>query len=129
MPVTTRIGAAVVVTLPRELSDEVLHALRSDVLAKLQPWRARAIVFEASGLEMIDAAEFAALSAVAMGARWLGVRPMLVGLSAGVVAYLVHAASDTQAFEAYGQLDDALAAARAIPPEAAAAVDEPTPPS
>jgi anti-anti-sigma regulatory factor len=71
----------------------------------------RAVVFEASGLDLIDAAEFAGLAASPAGAVWLGVRAMLVGLSAGIVAYLVDAAVDTSAFEPFGTLDDALAVA------------------
>jgi anti-anti-sigma regulatory factor len=128
VPVTTRIGRSVVVTLPRELSDEVLSSLRREVLERVQRWRAEALIFEASGLDIIDAAEFDALSSVARGARWLGVRPMLVGLSAGIVAYLVNAASDTSAFEAYGQLDDALEATRdptVAPPQPTTTEPEP----
>jgi anti-anti-sigma regulatory factor len=107
--VATRIGATWIVTLPRELSDATLASLRGDVVARLTRARAHAIVFEASGLDTIDAAEFADLSTVARTAAWLGMRPMLVGLSAGIVAYLVNAGVDTSAFEPYGTLDDALA--------------------
>jgi anti-anti-sigma regulatory factor len=112
-PVTTRVGNAVVVTLPRELDDGTLHALRTSVMERLRQARVRAVVFEASGLDMIDAAEFEDLAAVARSASWLGVRPMLVGLSAGIVGYIVDAGLDTSAFEPYGTLDDALAVAAA----------------
>jgi anti-anti-sigma regulatory factor len=108
--VATRIGPALIVTLPRELTDATLASLRGGVMARLRRARARAIVFEASGLDTIDAAEFADLSAVARTSAWLGVRPMLVGLSAGIVAYLVNTGVDTSAFEPYGTLDDALVA-------------------
>jgi anti-anti-sigma regulatory factor len=108
--VITRIGGALVVTLPRELSDATLAYLRGGLMARLHAARARAIVFEASGLDLIDATEFADLSNVARSAAWLGVRPMLVGLSAGIVGYLVHASVDTGAFEPYRTLEDALAA-------------------
>ena len=118
--VATRIGATWIVTLPRELSDATLASLRGDVVARLARARAHAIVFEASGLDTIDATEFADLSAVARTAAWLGMRPMLVGLSAGIVAYLVNVGVDTSAFEPFGTLDDALATvARATPDEAA----------
>jgi len=108
--VATRIGPALIVTLPRELTDATLAHLRGGVMARLRRARARAIVFEASGLDTIDATEFTDLSAVARTSAWLGVRPMLVGLSAGIVAYLVNSGVDTSAFEPYGTLDDALAA-------------------
>ena len=114
--VATRIGPALIVTLPRELTDATLASLRGGVMVRLRHARARAIVFEASGLDTIDATEFADLSAVARTSAWLGVRPMLVGLSAGIVSYLVNAGIDTSAFEPYGTLDDALAT---IAPEAA----------
>lgn len=115
-PVITQIGAALVVTLPRELDDATLAALRAQVLERVRRVRCRALVFEASGLDVIDAVEFRDLAAVARGAGWLGVRPMLVGLSAGIVRYLVDVAADTSAFEPYGKLDDALVAiTRAVP--------------
>jgi anti-anti-sigma regulatory factor len=109
-PVVTRIGEALVVTLPREIDDATLAALGSSVLDRVRRARIRAVVFETSGLDLVDAAEFRGLSAVARAAVWLGVRAMLVGLSAGIVAYLVEAAVDTSAFEPFGTLDDALAA-------------------
>jgi anti-anti-sigma regulatory factor len=108
-PVVTRIGEALIVTLPREVGDATLASLRVGVLERVRGARVRAVVFEASGLDLIDVAEFHALAAVARGAVWLGVRAMLVGLSAGIVAYLVEAAVDTSAFEPFGTLDDALA--------------------
>jgi anti-anti-sigma regulatory factor len=109
-PVVTRIGEALIVTLPREIDDAALLGLRAGVLDRVRRTRIRAVIFEASGLDLIDAAEFHGLAAVAGGAVWLGVRAMLVGLSAGIVAYLVDAAVDTSAFEPFGTLDDALAA-------------------
>jgi anti-anti-sigma regulatory factor len=108
-PTTTRLGGALIVALPRELDDEALSALRGRTLERVREAGVRAVVFEASGLDVVDAEEFAALAAVARAAAWLGVRPMLVGLSAGLVRYLVDADVDTSAFDPFGTLDDALA--------------------
>lgn len=119
-PTTTRVGRALVVTLPRELDDATLRALRTDLLERVRRERVRSVVFEASGLDVIDAQEFRDLSAVARTAAWLGVRPRLVGLSAGIVSYVVEAGLDASAFTAYGTLDDALAAsAREVDADAA----------
>ena len=120
-PTTTRVGAALVVTLPRELDDDALAALRGRTLDQARHAGVRAVVFEASGLDVVDAEEFGALAAIARAAAWLGVRPMLVGLSAGLVRYLVDADLDTSAFEPFGTLDDALAALGALGAETAAA--------
>jgi anti-anti-sigma regulatory factor len=109
-PTTTRVGRALVVTLPRELDDGTLRALRTDVLERVRRERVRSVVFEASGLDVIDAQEFRDLTAVARTAAWLGVRPLLVGLSAGIVGYVVDAGLDASAFTAFGTLEDALAA-------------------
>jgi anti-anti-sigma regulatory factor len=119
-PTVTRVGAALIVALPRELDEDALAALRGRTLDQLRQTGVRAVVFEASGLDVVDAEEFGALAAVARAAAWLGVRPMLVGLSAGLVRYLVDADLDTSAFAPFGTLDDALAALAA---EAAAAAD------
>lgn len=109
-PTVTRVGRALVVTLPRELDAEALAALRGRVLERLRGDGVRAVVFEASGLELLDGAEFAGLAATARAAAWLGVRPLLVGLTPGVVRYLVDSGADTSGFEPFGTLDDALAA-------------------
>lgn len=109
-PTITRVGSALVVTLPRELDDVALHGLRLDLLERVRRARVRWVVFEASGLELVDADEFAQLSTVARSASWLGARTALVGLSAGLVGYLVDEGVDTSAFRAYAGLDEALAA-------------------
>jgi anti-anti-sigma regulatory factor len=110
VPTATRVGEALIVTLPRELDDAALLALRTVVMERVRQSRTRALVFEASGLDVIDATEFRALAAVARTAAWLGVRPMLVGLSPGIVGYLVDAGVDTSDFIPFGSLDDALVA-------------------
>jgi len=120
-PVATRVGQSLIVTLPRELDDATLRALRTTVLEGIRRSRTLALVFEASGLDVVDAAEFGGLTAIARSAVWLGVRALLVGLSPGVVAYLVDVAADTSAFEPFGTLDDALVAVAAAAPRAAAA--------
>ncbi len=109
-PTTTRIGRALVVALPREFDDAAIAALRDRTLDQVRHAGVRAVVFEASGLDVVDAEEFRALAAVARAAAWRGERPMLVGLSAGLVRYLVDADLDTSAFTPFGTLDDALAA-------------------
>jgi anti-anti-sigma regulatory factor len=108
-PVSTRIGAALVVTLPRELDDAALAAMRHEVLAKVQQSGLQAIIFEASGTDILDRIEFDLLADLARSAAWLGVRSMLVGLAPGVVTYLVMQGIDATPFEPYRQLDEALA--------------------
>ena len=123
-PTVTRVGAALIVALPRELDDDVLTALRGRTLDQVRHVGVRAVVFEASGLDVVDAEEFGALASVARAAAWLGVRPMLVGLSAGLVRYLVDADLDTSAFAPYGTLDDALAVLAAEAGTAASAAPD-----
>lgn len=126
-PTTTRVGAVLVVTLPREFDDDALTALRDRTLDQVRRAGVRAVVFEASGLEVVDAEEFGAVTAVARAAAWLGVRPMLVGLSAGMVRYLVDADVDTSAFTPFGTLDDALAVLAGdatAPPRCSVAADD-----
>lgn len=105
----TRVGRALVVTLPSELSDGTFRTLRGAVLDRLQARPTTDLIFECSGLEVIDASDFASLTALANAGRLLGVRPVVVGLRAGIVAYLVDAGVDTSSFTALRDLDDALA--------------------
>lgn len=109
IPTAAQVGPALVVTLPAELGDEAFAMLRETVLERVRNERHRALVLEASGLELIDAHEFMALAAVARSAAWLGARVLLVGLRPGIVAYLVDVAADTRAFQPFATLDDALA--------------------
>lgn len=113
-PVVTRVGPALVVILPRELDDATLRALRGEVLGALRRDRSRALVLEASGLELIDTEDVGQLVLVARAAALLGVRPLLVGLSAGIVAFVVEAAIDMSGLEAFATLDDALHALGAV---------------
>jgi anti-anti-sigma regulatory factor len=108
-PVSNRIGSALVVTLPRELDDAALAALRHEVLPKVRHNGLQAIIFEASGTDILDRVEFDRLAELARSAAWLGVRAMLVGLAPGVVTYLVMQGVDATPFEPYRQLEDALA--------------------
>lgn len=119
-PTVTRVGDALIIALPREFDGDALRALRERTLDQVRHAGVRAVVFEASGLDIVDAVEFGALAAVARAAAWLGVRPMLVGLSAGLVRFLVDADLDTSAFAPFGTLDDALAALAAEARSAAA---------
>lgn len=113
-PVVTRVGPALVVILPRELDDVTLHALRGEVLDALRRDRSRALVLEASGLDLVDTHDVRELVLVARAAALLGVRPLLVGLSAGIVAFVVDAAIDMRGLEAFATLDDALHALGAV---------------
>ena len=56
-PTVTRVGDALIVALPRELDDDVLGALRSRTLDQVRQTGVRAVVFEASGLDVVDAAD------------------------------------------------------------------------
>lgn len=113
-PVVTRVGPALVVILPRELDDATLRALRGEVLDALRRDRSRALVLEASGLDLVDTEDVRQLVLVARAAALLGVRPLLVGLSAGIVAFVVEAAIDTSGLDAFATLDDALHALGAV---------------
>ena len=126
-PVVTRVGPALVVILPRELDDATLRSLRGEVLDALRRDRSRALVLEASGLDLVDTEDVRQLVLVARAAALLGVRPLLVGLSAGIVAFVVEAAIDTSGLDAFATLDDALHALGAVRWSDAAAIDDEAP--
>jgi rsbT antagonist protein RsbS len=104
---TTRVRGCLVVTLPQDLST-ALDEIRDVVLAGVRNAGAKAVVLELSAVRVMDCFEFDALRALVEMARMLGARPVLVGLSPGIVAYLVNNNANTRGLEVERGLEDAL---------------------
>ena len=104
---STLIRGCLVVTLPRELA-EGLAEIQAAVLNGVRETGSRVVVIELSAVKVLDCVEFAGLRDLVVMVRLLGVRPFLVGLSAGIVGYLVSNDADTSGLEVERALEDVL---------------------
>ena len=83
-----------VATLPADLSGDTLSFFRHDLLDQLAKARAKRVVFDCAGLELLDPEEFQALGKVASMAGLLGASVILAGLRPGIVASLITMGED-----------------------------------
>lgn len=99
-----------VATLQVDLARGVLQRFQQDLLDQLASTRAKRVIFDCSGLEILDPDEFQGLQRVAAMARLLGARVVLAGLRPGVVAALITMGEDAKGLLTALTLDDALLA-------------------
>ena len=104
---STLVRGCLVVTLPQELADR-LDQIQAAVLDAVRETGARVAVIEMSAVKVLDCEEFLGIRAMVGMLRLLGARPILVGLSAGIVGYLVSNDADTGGLEVERDLQDAL---------------------
>jgi anti-anti-sigma regulatory factor len=104
---STLVRGCLVVTLPQELADR-LAEIQEAVLDAVRETGARVAVIELSAVKVLDCEEFVGIRAMVDMLRLLGARPILVGLSAGIVGYLVSNDADTRGLEVERDLQDAL---------------------
>jgi anti-anti-sigma regulatory factor len=104
---STFVRGCLVVTLPEELADS-LDDIQATVLDGVRRTDSRVVVLELSAVKVLDCAEFEGIRALASMLRLLGARPILVGLSPGIVGYLVSNDADTSGLEVERALEDAL---------------------
>ena len=104
---STLVRGCLVVTLPQELADR-LAEIQTAVLDAVRETGARVAVIEMSAVKVLDCEEFVGIRAMVDMLRLLGARPILVGLSAGIVGYLVSNDADTRGLEVERDLQDAL---------------------
>jgi rsbT antagonist protein RsbS len=112
-----------VATLQVDLTPAVLERFQRDLLARLAATRAVRVIFDCSGIEVLDPEEFSGLRRVEAMARLLGARVVLTGLRPGVVSALIALGVETDGLLTALSLDDAFdlyeqADVEAIPNEA-----------
>lgn len=104
----TRIADSIVVAVPEELSAERLQTVGQAVHQALASASLRALVFDMSALKYADSSEFRALLSLAHAAALLGVKPLLAGLSPGIIMHLAEAGIELGGARAFIDLAAAL---------------------
>lgn len=102
-------GGAVIVPIRYEVTREMLDLLREDLLNFIAAHAAHAVVFDLKGIEILDAEDFSDLHKILKMINIMGLRTILCGLSAGVVATLVTLNVDAKGITTALDLNSALA--------------------
>ncbi len=99
---------SIVASIQVDLSDELLRLFREDLLNLLQSSEADGIILDFSGVEIIDAEDWAAIRGTMTMANLMGTRSIVAGLRPGVVSALVELEVDVEDIDAALNLDEAL---------------------
>jgi rsbT antagonist protein RsbS len=102
----------VVTSVQTDLTEPVLARFQEELLSLIHRIGARGVVFDLSGIDLLDSIEFHGLRRILKMADLLGARTVISGLSPGIVSSLIDANVDTDGIEATLQTDDAIALIR-----------------
>jgi len=102
-------GDIVIASVQADLSDDVLAEFRRELLEILARSKASGVLIDLSGVEIVDAGDFAALRATLDMAGLMGARTVVAGLQPGVVASLVDLDVDSRGLAAVLNLEEGLA--------------------
>ena len=91
-----------------DLTQEVLDLLTHSLLGRIEQTGARGVVLDFTGLAVLGLPEFEAIRRILRMAELLGAACMIVGLNAGIVAYLITRGADTRGLNSMFGIDEAL---------------------
>ncbi len=97
-----------VASIQVDLNDQILERFKDDLLEKIRQTQVKGVIFDVSGLVLMDAYEFAALRQCMSMAQLMGTRVIIVGLSAGIASALVDMGVDTENLTATRTLERAF---------------------
>ncbi len=97
-----------IATFQVDVTEPLLRRFQKDLLARIAADDADGVVFDLSGVAVIDSHDFEHLRRTAAMAAVMGTRPVLCGLRPGVVSALVDLDIDVCGVETCRDLDDAL---------------------
>ncbi len=97
-----------VASIQVDLNDSVLKRFEEELLEKIRETQVKGVIFDVSGLDVMDADEFRALRKCMSMAQLLGPRPVIVGINAGTASALVDMNVDTAKLIATRTMDRAF---------------------
>jgi rsbT antagonist protein RsbS len=97
-----------VASIQIDLTADVLEQFRNDLLSQLQAQHARGIIFDLSGIEVMDLSDFENIRSTISMAKVMGVSTVVCGMRPGVVASIVLLGADTEEIRAARDLDMAF---------------------
>ena len=102
------VRGCVIASVQIELGDEVLRVFQHDLLAELRKTRARAVILDLSGVEILDRSDFRSINRTLRMARLMSAEPLIVGLRAGIAASLAELGAELEGVRACQTLQQAL---------------------
>ncbi|MGK7875308.1 MAG: STAS domain-containing protein [Xenococcaceae cyanobacterium] len=98
----------VVASIQIDLTQELLQQLRQDLLEKLYASKARGVIIDVSGVEIIDFTDFTELRNIIDMVAMMGAKTVISGLNPGVISALVDLDAEIDGINAALNLDDAF---------------------
>ena len=97
-----------VASIQIDLTPGILEQFRNDLLIELQSRRARGVILDLSGIEVMDLSDFENIQSTICMARLMGASAVVCGLRPGVVASLILLGADADDLQAARDLDMAF---------------------
>ncbi len=98
----------VIASIQIDLTPELWQQLHQDLLEKLHTSKAKGVIIDVSGLEIIDLTDFTELRNLIAMVAMMGVKTVISGLKPGVISALVDLDADIDGINAVLNLDDAF---------------------
>jgi rsbT antagonist protein RsbS len=104
----SRQGEYIIASVMADLSDSQVAAFRADLLDRVGELRARGIIVDVSGLDVIDSYVARSLRSIALTARLRGAETVVVGIRPDVAIAMVQFDLDLDPIHAALDLDEAF---------------------
>lgn len=101
-------NGCLVASIQVDLNDSVLQRFEEELLQKIRDTQVKGVIFDVSGLDLMDADEFCALRKCMSMAQLMGPCPIIVGINAGTASALVDMGADTAKLIATRTMDRAF---------------------
>jgi rsbT antagonist protein RsbS len=108
------LGDVLIATVHTELRDAVAEAFQADVLSTIEKRRAKGLVIDVSGLDIVDTYVARILVETGRMAKLMGTTTVLVGMRPEVAATLVRMGYEMRGVHAALDLDEGLAKLREL---------------
>ena len=105
----SRQGEYLVASVVSDLSDSQVNALRSDLISRVGELRAKGIIVDVGGLDVIDSFVARSLRTIALTAKLRGAETVVVGIQPDVAIAMVQFDLDLGPIRAALDLDEAFA--------------------
>ena len=105
----SRQGEYLIASVVSDLSDSQVDALRADIISRVGDLRAKGIVVDVGGLDVIDSFVARSLRTIALTAKLRGAETVVVGIQPDVAIAMVQFDLDLGPIRAALDLDEAFA--------------------
>jgi rsbT antagonist protein RsbS len=104
----SRQGRYLIASVVSDLSDSEVGAIRAELLARLGELRARGIIIDVAGLDVIDSFVARSLRSIALASKLRGAETVIVGIQPDVAIAMVQFDLDLSPIHAALDVDEAF---------------------